>query len=139
MSWGKEPITAQKLNDMVDNMDYLYEKMLTGYYDINGLTRDSGLTIRIGHVKVPQTENTANDVVHFFSRPFMPGTRPVVLISLASEYFNRIFIAMRGLDGRATADHRGFVATFSQDRTPGGPTEYSGEQFLQYVAFGYMG
>jgi len=134
ISWGKEAISSAKLNDMVRNMDYLYEKMITGYYNLYGVARETGLTIRAGHAKLPFTEAQGNGVVHYFPRPFLPGSRPAVVTSVNTDYYVRFFHAIRGLDGRAVPDHRGFYSIFNQDRLAGGPTEFQGDMYYTYIA-----
>lgn len=138
MNWGSlsEPVTNTKLNDMIGNMDYLYENMITGYYNMFGLARTTGLSLRGGAVRLTYSENDIQAVNHYFPRPFSPGTRPVIVNGLNADLHFRIWGANRGLDGRAIPDHRGFLATFCQVRYPGGISQYNNEQWFTYIALG---
>lgn len=136
INWGAgaEPVSNEKLNDMINNMDYLYENMITGYYNMFGLARNTGLSIRAGAAKTVFTEIDWQNVAHYFARPFLPGTRPIIVSGFNSDIYWRVWQSHRGLDGRSFPDHRGFIAGFNQLRYTGGPSEYGGEQWYSYVA-----
>lgn len=138
INWGSlsEPVSNSKLNDMIGNMDYLYENMITGYYNMFGIARTTGLSLRGGAVRLSASEHDIQAVNHYYPRPFPPGTRPVIVNGFNSDFRYRIWGANRGLDGRSIADHRGFQATFCQVRSGNGPSEYANEQWFTYLAFG---
>ncbi len=136
INWGSlsEPVTNDKLNDMINNMDYLYENMITGYYNMFGIARNTGLSIRAGAAKTQFTEDTNQFISHYFARPFLPGSRPIIVNGFNADAHWRVWGANRGLDGRAIPDHRGFMAMFNQVGYAGGPSQYTGEQFYTYLA-----
>jgi hypothetical protein len=134
INWGHEPVDTNKLNDMVGNDDYLYQNMVTAYYDVNGVVRDSGLEMRVGHVKGINTEAVSFFSSLYYGRPFLPGARPVVTCSVVSGGAMLYIVGVRGLDNRAIPDHRGFLCHFSQLRPPGTPTKFYGEQWAGYTA-----
>jgi len=136
LNWSKEPVSSQKLNDMVGNDDYLYERMITGYYNVSGIVRDSGLEIRTGFVKAIATEAGSFFVSHYYPKPFLPGARPVVLVAVVSSGPMLYVLGTRGLDNRAVPDHRGFLTHFSQLRPAGHPTKFVGgdSQWASYIA-----
>jgi hypothetical protein len=139
--WGRgERITTTKLNDMVANDDWLFQNMITGYYDALGVARDSGLSIRAGYIKGVPTENKGWSLATYYARPFLPGARPVVVVGMATTYDPGIWKAVYGLDRRAVPDHRGFMLyTFQHDRTPGGPSRYLGDQYYSYISIAGTG
>lgn len=134
LQWGYEGVDTDKLNDMVGNDDWLYQNMVTAYYDVLGVVRDSGLEMRVGHVKGIATEAISFFASLYYSRPFLPGARPVVTTSVASGSAMLYITGTRGLDNRAIPDHRGFLCHFSQLRPAGSPTKFYGEQYAAYVA-----
>jgi hypothetical protein len=136
IQWGYEGIDEGKLNDMIGNDDWLYTNMITGYYDTLGIVRDSGLEMRVGHVKGIATEAASFFSSLYYSRPFLPGSRPVVNVSVASGAAMLYVLGTRGLDNRAIPDHRGFLCHFSQLRPAGSPTKFKGEQYAAYTAIG---
>jgi hypothetical protein len=135
LNWARrEEITSEKLNDMVGNDDWLFQNMITGYYNVYGVVRESGLTMRAGYVKAQATEQNSFSVIQYFPKPFLPGTRPVVVCSLLSNAGTKITIAVKGLDDRAVPDHRGFVTIWNQFRDPGSATLFSGDMWASYIA-----
>ena len=108
VSFGQGPIDSDILNKLSSNQDYLYEHMLTGYYNILGVTRETGLTFRVGHVKLLNQSDWIQSHNVYFNRPFLPGIRPAIFLSLSTEFHWYLVFGSRGLDGRAIADHRGF-------------------------------
>jgi len=122
---------------MVQNDDYLYENMIRGYYNVYGVVRETGLVLRAGYVKTYFTEAWWIGVNHYYAKPFLPGVRPVVATALTFTAAMRLDHALRGLDGQAVPDHRGFLAGFWNNRDKGGPSEFRGEQWLGYIALGH--
>lgn len=136
LNWGEvEPIFSSKLNQMIGNDDWLYQNMITGFYDVLGVARDNGLSIRVGHVKGINTANLSFFASHYYSRPFLPGTRPIVITGLLSANAMRIMTGVKGLDQRAIPDHRGFLVHFSQVVEAGGAAnKFDGEFYVGYIA-----
>lgn len=123
-----------KLNDMASNDRWLFEHSIKGFVDVQGLSRETGLDIRAGYVKGIQTQASSYFIHHYYPKPFLPGVKPVVVASVASGTAFRIMVGIRGLDGRAIPDHRGFSVHFTEFRDPGGPTKFLGDQWAAYIA-----
>lgn len=135
VNWGYEQISADKLNKMVSNMDYLYQTMVTAYYDVYGVVRDAGLEMRTGYVKGISTEAPSFFSSFYYSRPFLPGARPVVISSVTSGSAMNYIVGVRGLDNRGVPDHRGFLTHFTQLRDPGATTKFTGiDQWAGFIA-----
>jgi hypothetical protein len=135
LNWGYEPIDTNKLNDMVGNDDWLFQNMVTAYYDVYGIVRDSGLELRTGYVRAINTEAVSFFSSFYYGRPFLPGARPVISTSVTSGNAMNYIVAVRGLDNRAVPDHRGFLCHFTQLRDPGGPTKFAGgDQWAGFIA-----
>jgi hypothetical protein len=135
INWGYEQIDTDKLNRMVANDDYLYQTMVTAYYDVYGVVRDSGLEMRAGYVRGIATEAVSFFSSFYYSRPFLPGARPVILGSPVSGSAMNYICTFRGLDNRAVPDHRGFLTHFTQLRDPGGPTKFTGvDQWVGFIS-----
>lgn len=135
INWGSEPVDTSKLNKMVANDDWLFQNMITGYYDVNGIVRDSGLEWRVGYIKGITTEAGSFFASLYYSRPFLPGARPVIVTGVASGNAMNYILGIRGLDNRGIPDHRGFLSHWSQLRPAGNPTKFKGgDQYAAYVA-----
>lgn len=131
VSFGQGPIDSEILNKLSSNQDYLYEHMVTGYYNMLGVTRETGLNFRVGHVKLLNQSDQFQIHSVYFNKPFLPGTRPAVFISLNADMNWYLFFCTKGLDGRAIPDHRGFQLV------AGKSTDWPWEQFAleQYVSY----
>lgn len=135
INWGYEQVDTDKLNKMVANDDYMYQTMVTAYYDVYGVVRDSGLEMRTAYVKAIATEADSFFSSFYYSRPFLPGARPVIVASATSGAAMNYIVTVRGLDNRGVADHRGFLCHFSQIRPPGWPTKFTGvDQWAGFIA-----
>lgn len=133
---GNEPLDNDKLNEMVSNVDYVYDNMITGYYNVFGVIRETGLTFRTASCKMVPTESEVQTVSHYFPKPFVPGVRPIVVSGFGFDIKARVFTGIRGFDGSAFPDHKGFDCIFVQDRRPDGPSEIAGAQWYNYLAIG---
>lgn len=135
VSFGQGPIDADLLNKLSANQDYLYEHMITGYYNILGVTRETGLTARVGHVKLINQSDVLQTHNVYFNRPYLPGTRPAIFLTLSSNRHGLMDYFVRGLDGRAIPDHRGFhlVAARTADN------QFAEEQYISYLAIAPTG
>jgi hypothetical protein len=137
LTWGIEGVNQDKLNDMVGNDDYLFEHMITGYYDNAGITRDTGLSIRCGYVKINNTNNTLYAAQVWFQRPFLPGVKPVITMAIAGDVTWAIWTGFSGLDGQSIPDHRGFSMHLEQyHEFPGQATRFVGVEYVSYIAIG---
>jgi hypothetical protein len=137
VSIGDGPIDVETLQKLSSNQDYLYENQFSGYFNILGIVRDKGLTFRIGHAKLINTADQQQVANVYFNRPFLPGMRPVVFTSAQVDQRNKVYVATRGLDGRAIPDHRGFHLIASQDESD--TSEFAGEQYISYMAIAPSG
>lgn len=135
VTFGQGPIDSDILNKLSSNQDYLYEHMLTGYYNILGVTREEGLTFRVGHAKLVNQSDALQVHNVYFNRPFLPGTRPAVFLTLSADRAGIMDYFVRGLDGRAIPDHKGFhlVAHRNADN------QFTGEQYISYLAIAPTG
>lgn len=135
LNWGDELVSTGKLNNMVENDNYLFEKSITGYYNALGIIRDTGLSFRTGWINGLATENMGVTIANYYTKPFLPGARPVIVLGIAADVYYDIFYAVTGLDGRVVPDHRGFNLRAWQNRVqPTWPTRFDGKQSYSYLS-----
>lgn len=135
VSFGAGPIDSDLLNKLAANQDYLYEHMVTGYYNLLGVTRETGISFRVGHVKLINQDYVLQGHNVYFNRPFLPGTRPAVFLTLNADQHGLMDFFVKNLDGRAVPDHRGFHIIVHRNS----PGQYAGEQYLNYLAIAPTG
>lgn len=137
LNWGdKELITGGKLNDMVGNDDWLYENMITGFYQNAGIQRNTGLSLRTGYAKMQNSKDMYVSTAVYYTQPFTPGARPVIVDGFACDIYFGIMKTIRGLDNSAFPDHRGFIAYLydASKAFAGGAGSFRGNQFVGYIA-----
>lgn len=138
VNFGPGPVDEELLNKLASNADYLYEHMVTGYYNILGTARETGLNFRVGNAKLIGTSDWIQSASVYFNKPFLPGIRPAIFLSSATDAHFYFHLATRGLDGRAIADHRGFQLFVG--KTHDWPHEqFAGEQYVSYLAIAPSG
>lgn len=135
VSFGNGPIDSDLLNKLSANQDYLYEHMLTGYYNMLGTTRETGLSFRVSHVKLVNQSDSLQSHNVYFNRPFLPGIRPAVFLTLSADGHGIMDYFVMGLDGRSIPDHRGFHLLAHSDRND----QFVGEQYISYLAIAPTG
>lgn len=138
VTFGQGPLDSDVLNRLSSNQDHLYERMVTGYYDMLGVTRETGLTFRVGHAKLVNQSDWYQYHNIYFNRPFLPGTRPAVFLTMSSDQHWYIFHAVQGLDGRAIPDHRGFKMIVGKMHDWAYEL-YDREQYISYLAIAPSG
>lgn len=138
VTFGQGPIDSDTLNKVSSNQDYLYEHMVTGYYNMLGATRETGLTFRVGHVKMINQPDVFQLHTVYFNRPFLPGARPAVFLTVMTDQHWQFFHGVTGLDGRAIPDHRGFQLRIAKT-LDWGHELYHGEQYMAYLAIAPSG
>lgn len=138
ISFGSGPVDDELLNKQVSNTDYLYDHMVTGYYNMLGVARETGLSFRVGHAKLINQSDVFQFHNVYFNKPFLPGTRPAVFLTLATSNHWYIFHAVSGLDGRAIPDHRGFKMYVGKS-LDWGHEQFAAEQYVSYLAIAPSG
>lgn len=134
LQWGQfEAIKPSKLNNMVQNDDYLHEHMITGVYETSGFLRETGLQCRAGRIRIPNTPAAGNFIRFTYPKPFAPGVKPIVTVTTSTATHWAWFSAIRNLDGSAMPGHDGFEVLLWQMVNPIF-SEYQGEQYMNYIA-----
>jgi len=127
VGWSdNEPVWTDKLQQMVQNDLYLYERQPKVRYNAYGVTRDTTLKIASGVVVMPIVTKQV-----YFGSFFTAGSQPVVLVSLISNGEKRITVSAQGLNQLAPG-HEGFQI-ISADHT-GSITK---THYVTWLAVGY--
>lgn len=135
--FGSGPLSAEKLNRMVDNMDHMYDKMVRGGYYVNGFNKDTSVRIQ-GFTATPIT--TINNVSRFsniyFPVPFTSGCIPVITYG---HYFTEAIIhsvGFKGIEGGIWPGNSGFRMEVYATTTEHGD-EWRGSHTYSILALGY--
>lgn len=108
ISFGAGALTAQQLNKLVSNMDFLHDRMIEGHYFVNEHQKENGLRINSAITGVAKP---LNDKVRyadiFWPRPFLTGCKPVIT---TGHYFTKMMpvtIGLHAVNGELWPDNRG--------------------------------
>lgn len=135
MSWNGEPITTDKLNQMCNNTQYLFDRSPRIRYAVGGVTRDTGLKVLSGKTAF-SPDNTKNYlyVNVFFGSFFSAGSNPVVTASIepTGGSMHRSHMIVTGLAG-GPIDQTGFIGVIAIEAA----TTIGSGGWVNWTAVGY--
>lgn len=137
MSFGTGPLATEKMNTLVSNVDFLYDKMVRGGYYVNSFNKDT--SVRIQGFLTQATTNI-NNVSRFnncyWPKPFTSGCIPVISYS---HYFTEAIIhsvGFKGIGGGIFPDNIGFRMEVFATTTEYGD-EWRGTHWYAITGLGY--
>jgi hypothetical protein len=137
-SWsGDEPIYKDKLNQMTNNDQWLYENTPRMSFNTYGIKRTNGIKIMAAICVVP-TNKSANSTATFeFGTFFSSGCKPVIVTGTQpTSGRGRLHCMIRGISSNYP-DHRGFKATVSADEIGGTNNVIDAKVYVHFVAIGW--
>jgi hypothetical protein len=139
VSWADgEPLDTNKLNTMVSNSRYLFERAAKVYYNAYGVHKDNGIKIACGTNTIPPVQAYSTSITVYFGSFFTPGCRPIVSTSITSSYNRRIIDTINGISGAsALPDHRGFIAHLAAVELNDKANYLVRSMHLNWIAMGY--
>lgn len=138
VNWGaNEYLATDKLNAMVSNTRYLFERAPKLYYNSYAIKKDTGIKIACG------TATIAPGKAHYYTKTinfgsfFTVGSKPVIVTSVTSPSNRRMILSHWGVQGTGyVPDHRGFIvcaATATLEKS-----HYLSKQiYVNWIAMGY--
>lgn len=136
MSWNGEPINTDKLNQMCNNSQYLFDRSPRIRYQASGLIRDTGLKVISG--KTPFAPDSSHDFVNvpiYFGSFFTSGSHPVVTATIEIVGGSwRKYVSIQGLAGQEI-DQTGFMAQVVAHENPVQNVMTGG--WIHWTAVGY--
>lgn len=138
LSWSdNEPIFMEKLNQMANNEQYLFENTPTVYYNGHGIRKTAGTKILSAAVQIPANSRSGYGANTFhFGSFFSSGCRPFVIASVNSFPQGRFHIYTRGI-GTFWPDHRGFEIRLSTDELNAKDNKIRATVWVPFIAIGW--
>lgn len=138
LSWGdNEPISTDKLNTMVSNTRYLFERAPRMYYNAYSVQKDTGVKIACGTATIPPGKGWYFYKTIQFGAFFTAGSRPIIVTSVTSASNRRMILSQYGIQGSAyVPDNRGFTvcaASSTQEKNYSVPKQL----YINWIAMGY--
>lgn len=136
-SFGAGPLSADKLQRLANNVEFLYDKMVRGGYYVHAFKKDE--SVRVQGFLV-QASNNINNLSRYsncyWPKPFMAGCIPVMSYG---HYFTEAIIhsvGFKSIGGGLYPDHMGFRIEVYAPTTIHGD-EWRGEHWFSIIGLGY--
>lgn len=115
MHFGAGALSAEDLNQLVQNMDILENTMTKGFFMVNEISKNTGVLIQgvVTGIINPST-NTSRFANVYWPRPFSTGCNPVIVGSQYATDFAPIGLTIRGIDNSLYPSNTGFRAQVNQ-------------------------
>jgi hypothetical protein len=102
-----EAIDRDKMNQVANNMQWLFENTPRIKYAAHGFVKASGAKILAGIATVPATNTTFSQTTVYFGSFFSQGCQPVITATpIRNTSRARFEVIVKGI-GRVYPDHRG--------------------------------
>lgn len=135
ISWAPlELVTEDKLDQIANNAQWLFENDVRGTYSAQGVRRAEGIKIMGSIVTFPASADGVQTKSIYFNNFFSTGCKPVVTTGVVSFQL-RTFIITSGL-GVMFPDYRGFdITCLCLDSANKSRIERT--FYVQWIAMGY--
>jgi hypothetical protein len=138
VTWGaNEYLSTDKLNTMVSNTRYLFERAPKLYYNSYGVKKDTGIKIACGTATIAPGKGHSYRKTILFGSFFTAGSKPVIVTSVTSPFNRRMILSHYGIQGTGyVPDHRGFIVWANTATTE--KAHYLAKQiYVNWIAMGY--
>lgn len=137
VTWGDEPIYKDKLNQMTNNEQWLFENAPVVNYNTYGIKRNAGLKIMAGIAVVPAAKAASASATVNFGTFFSSGCKPVITVGTQpTGAQGRFHVSIKGIDGYYP-DHRGAVFIAAPDSTNTKLNVMSARVYVHFIAIGW--
>lgn len=137
VSFTSEQVTQQKLQQMANNDQWLFENAAKIRYNAAGIVRDTQVKIIAGkspYPAVPDQEATSINI--YFGSFFSASCKPIVVATVDPTY-GRKLCTINSLSDGAETDYRGFRAHIWAKETAIVPDRLNYPGFVHWIAVGY--
>lgn len=136
VSWSPlDPITAEKLNDMVNNDQTIQENMVRGRYTGVGASYDKGIRIASGLVRITARTAPSATVGVKFQNFFSDNCKPMVTTGIYSGKQREISVTLDGAGASLVPTNAGFNVTAYVRSTA--KKKISNNFYVSWIALGY--
>lgn len=138
VSFGKEPVLADKVNTLSNNIQWVYENMPQSKYVFSGVTRTAGVKILAGNVTIAANKKASNIATVNFNSFFSVGCKPCIVTTVNASPQMRIMSAVRNINGTALqADHLGFQVVVTASELDPRQSYFRYTIYVNYIAVGW--
>lgn len=136
-TWGDEPVYKDKLNQMVNNDQWIYENMPRVNFSTYGIKRTNGIKVLAGIAIAPAALSVNSKTTYNFGTFFSSGCKPVIVTGTQpTSGRGRYHVVFRGI-GTPYPDHRGMEVTASTDELVAKNNVMDARVYVHFVAIGW--
>ena len=137
LSFAEEVITTDKMNQLANNDQWLYENMPRIGYRGYGINKSTGLKILATGVAFAATTARSATRGLYFSGYFSTGCQPFCIAqAIATNGQRRFFVHVNGI-GRAVPDHNGCTITLTSSELNPTYDKIGATVHVNLIAIGY--
>ena len=137
VSWTREPIVVEKLQQMVTNDRFLLESKPVTAIKHKGVTKNKGMKILAGSQLFQPSLTWSTNVNVYFGNFFSAGCYPVVSPAIYGAPQTATYIHPKGLGGAQLPDHRGFAVYVRSNERSGFKGTLVRPYYITYIAVGW--
>jgi hypothetical protein len=138
VSFGKEPVLADKVNTLANNIQWVYENMPQAKYVYSGVVRTSGVKILAGNVYVAANKKPSATATVNFNSFFSVGCKPCVVVTVNATPQMRYMANVRNINGSSVqADHLGFQVHVASSELDPRTSYIRYALYVNYIAVGW--
>lgn len=109
VSWSpRDPITDEKLDNMVNNDNWLRDHQVRGRYSANGVRFDVGIRMASGLALITSSKSADRNKSVSFGNYFSEGCKPIVTTGIVSSSQRQIFASIDGPGSKPQPTRDGF-------------------------------
>jgi len=132
VTWGEEPVTKEKLDQMANNEQWLFENNARMLYNGYGVKKPSGVKIMSAILVLGSSKTKTRSGTFNFGSFFTSGCMPIIVTGVNPLAGGLGYsLTIRGI-GMATPDYRGFTVALLSD----GPSDPNGV-YVHFLAMGW--
>lgn len=137
VSWSKEPVSIDKLQQMATNDQALFEMKPSTAIKHNGVNRAKGMKILAGSQLYQPSNTWATSVDLMFGNFFSAGCSPIVVPTIYGFPQTATYIHPKGLGNTKLPDHRGFSVYVRSNERIGFKGTLTSPYYIAYIAVGF--
>lgn len=134
-----EPLTADKLNALANNVQLLSEKTPKILYSGYGITKDKGVKIFSTIVTFPKSTSWNRHVDVYFGSMFSTACKPIITLGVVTYPQRRMHVSMKGIGTGSLVipDSRGAGISLDTDEVTTNYRPITNTMYVHVTAVGW--
>lgn len=137
ISWGDEPISTDKMNQMAQNDKYLNDTMPRVWFRSFGVNRQDRVKVMVGAVLVPKSNSQTSSQRFYFGSYFSQGCIPIIQTAMNPQGTQwKLHHTIKGINS-FFPDNVGFTAIVGANESRADRNKILAPVWIHFVAWGW--